>query len=327
MSSLEQIGEFGFIEKLRELHGSPAHGATGIGDDCAILPFGDSTVLVSTDAFAENVHFRRDWATPYQIGRKAASAALSDIAAMGGEPRFVLASVALPGDVSEEDALSIMQGVAQSAESVGASLVGGDTTRSESGLMLDVTVLGVAPCGRVLKRSGARKGDMLLITGTPGRSRAGLIALERGLDMPTVIEAHLNPASRMVQGKWFLANPHVRAMMDVSDGIAQDAGHLARASGLGVGMTSASVAIDPELLPICMEIDTSIPELVFAGGEDYELAVVVDPAESPKIIDAFRREFNLPIYAIGTFTDQFEGVRIDGAEPGPIGFDHFRPAT
>ena len=327
MSDLDQIGEFGFIDKLRELHGAPFHGATGIGDDCAILPFGDTVLLVSTDAFVENVHFRRDWATPYQIGRKAASAALSDIAAMGGEPRFVLTSVAFPHDTSQEDALSIVQGVAEAAESVGASLVGGDTTRSASGVFLDVTALGVAPCGRTLTRSGARKGDMLLVTGTPGRSRAGLIALERGLDMPTLVEAHLNTRPRMDQGKWFLANPHVRAMMDVSDGIAQDAGHLARASGLGVGMTSASVAIDPELLPLCIEIGASIPELVFAGGEDYELAVVVDPKESPKIIDAFRREFKMPIYAIGTFTDQFTGVRIDGAEPGPIGYDHFRTAT
>lgn len=327
MSGLDQIGEFGFIDQLRELLSADADGVTGIGDDCAILPFGDSTLLVSTDAFVEDVHFRRDWATPYQIGRKAASAALSDIAAMGGVPRYVLTSVALPGDLSQEDALYTVQGVASAAESVGARVVGGDTTRSSKGILIDVTVLGAAPCGRALTRSGARSGDMLLITGTPGRSRAGLIALERGLDMPVLIEAHLNPEPRVAQGQWFLANPHVRAMMDVSDGIGQDAGHLAKASGLGVGMTSASVAIDPELLPLSMEIDSSIPELVFAGGEDYELAVVVDPDESPKIIDAFRREFHMPICAIGTFSDQFEGVRIDGDEPGQLGYDHFRSTT
>jgi thiamine-monophosphate kinase len=226
-----------------------------------------------------------------------------------------------------EDLTVIAEGIRDAAESVGATVIGGDTTRSPAGLMIDVTVIGEAADGKYLLRKGAQSGDMLLITGTPGRSRAGLLALEKGLDAETLIRAHVHPEPRVEYGQWFLQQPHARAMMDVSDGIAQDAGHLAKASGLGVGMTSASVAVDPELLPVCLELGLSIQDLVFEGGEDYELAVVVDPEHSLSIIEAFRVKFDMPIYAIGTFSDQFEGVRIDGDPVEALGYDHFRRET
>lgn len=327
MSSLNETGEFPFIDRLHELFADSPDVIQGIGDDCAVVHVGDTIQLVSTDAFVENVHFRRDWSTPYDIGWKAAAAALSDIAAMGGQPRFLLTSMAIPESSKVEELLKIGEGIRDAAKSVGATIIGGDTTRSPNGLMIDVTVIGEAPDGKYLLRKGAQSGDMLLITGTPGRSRAGMMALEKGIDAETLIHAHLHPKPRVEFGQWFLKQDHVRAMMDVSDGIAQDAGHLAKAAGLGVGMTSASVAIDPELLTVCLELDLSIPELVFAGGEDYELAVVVDPVHSLSIIEEFREHFDMPIYAIGTFSDKFEGVRIDGEAVENPGYDHFRTDT
>jgi thiamine-monophosphate kinase len=328
MPSLNETGEFGLIDRIAALHSTSAGDLLhGIGGDCAVVRVADAIQLISTDASVEGVHFRRDWSSPYDIGWKATASALSDIAGMGGEARFVLTSLAIPESEDTDLLLTVAEGIRDAAQSVGAVVIGGDTTRSPNGLVIDVTVIGEAVDGNYHLRSGAHSGDMLLITGTPGRSRAGLLALQNGLDAPELVRTHLHPEPRIEHGRWFVENPHVHAMMDVSDGIAQDAGHLARAAKLGVGMTSASVAIDPELLPVCLDLGLSMQDLVFAGGEDYELAVAVDPKHSLDIIDAFRRDFDMPIYAIGTFSDKFEGVKIDGESVDALGFDHFRQDT
>jgi thiamine-monophosphate kinase len=246
---------------------------------------------------------------------------------MGGRPQFLLTSIAIPQSESVDDLESLYKGVADAAADAGASVIGGDTTQSPSNLMLDVTVIGEALDGRYLLRKGAQSGDHLVIIGYPGRARAGLLALENNIDSPQVIRAHNHSTPRITEGLWLSKHPHVRAMIDISDGIAQDAGHLAKASGLGIGMTSASVAIDPELLTVCMELDESIPDLVFTGGEDYELAFAVDPDHSLDLIEEFRRTFNLPAYTIGTFSDIIEGVTIDGTPVQNPGYDHFPPST
>ena len=327
MGSISETGEFAFINRIQALFPTSADVLHGPGDDCAVVRVGDRIQLVSTDASVEGVHFRRNWTTHYDIGWKAVAAALSDIAAMGGQPQFVLTSIAIPTSESIDDLESLYKGVADAASACEAVVIGGDTTQSPSGLMIDVTVIGEALNNGFILRKGAQSGDMLVIIGTPGRSRAGLLALQNNIDSPEVIRAHNHPTPRITEGLWLSEHPHVRAMIDVSDGIAQDAGHIAKASGIGVGMTSASVAIDPELLTLCMELDESIPDLVFTGGEDYELAFAVDPDHSLELIENFRRTFNLPSYAIGAFSDKIDGVTIDGNPVEHRGYDHFRPST
>jgi len=323
MSSMKDIGEFGFIDRITKQLGTSPDVIVGPGDDCAVLRSGDSILLATMDASIEGVHFRREWSSPEEIGWKAAAAAISDIAAMGGVPKFVLSSVAAPPDL-ESDALEGMcRGMAEAAAHCGAVLVGGDVTRSPEPIVLDVTVIGEAREGRYLLRGGARSGDMLAVTGWPGRSAGGLDALERAFDAPALARAHLHPKPRVREGQWLCGRDDVRAMIDLSDGVIQDAGHLAERSELGVVMTSASVAVDPELLDICAKTDRSMQEYVFTGGEAYELAFAIDPNTVGETLAAFREEFGLPVHILGEFSDQYEGVLIDGAPPAYPGFEHF----
>ena len=327
MSLISETGEFGFIDRIRPLFPTTPNVIEGSGDDCAVVRVGDRIQLVSTDAFVEDVHYRRAWISPFDVGWKAGASALSDIAAMGGRPEFVLTSIAIPEAEEVGYLEEVYRGIAGVVGRFGAALVGGDTTKSTSGLMIDVTVIGEAIEGRYLLRRGARTGDDLIVTGNPGRSRAGLLALTRGLDAPVLIEAHNHPAPRIVEGQWLAECGHVRAMMDVSDGIAQDAGHMARASGVGVTLDSASIGTDSELEAFSAEIGESVADLVFTGGEDYELAFAVDPAHSQEVVDALEKNFDLSSHIIGTFQDNLDGVTIDGQPKSLQGYDHFGEET
>ena len=323
MSTLRDIGEFGFIDRISKLLSTSPEVIEGVGDDCAVLHVGDRTLLVTCDLSIENVHFRRASAVPEDIGWKAAAAALSDIAAMGGVPQFLLTSVAAPAETDAEELESVSRGMIDVARHCGAVVVGGDVTRSTDGIVLDVMVIGEAPEGRYKLRSGAKPGDMLAVTGWPGRSAAGLEALEKGIDAPALHRAHLHPEPRIREGQWLSARDDVHAMIDVSDGVIQDAAHLCERSGLGVAMTSASVAVDPELVTLCSETGRSIQDYVFTGGEAYELAFAIDPATCGETLAAFRDEFGLPVVILGEFSDAFEGVLIDGEPPTEKGFEHF----
>ncbi len=326
MSTLRDIGEFGFIDRIASLLPASPEVIEGVGDDCAVLRAGDRTLLVTCDLSIENVHFRRDAAAPEDIGWKAAAAGLSDIAAMGGVPQFMLTSVAAPSETDADDLEGIYRGMVDVARHCGATVVGGDVTRSTGGLVLDVMVIGEAPGGRYTLRSGAKSGDMFAVTGWPGRSAAGLEALEKSIEAPALIRAHYRPEPRIREGQWLRTRDDVHAMIDVSDGVIQDAGHLCERSGLGVAMTSASVAVDPELVAVCSETGRSIQDYVFTGGEAYELAFAIDPATCGETLAAFREEFGLPVIILGEFSDSFEGVLIDGEAPAEKGYEHFSAA-
>ncbi len=316
MSTPDTPGEFDFIRSIHSLFGSSPDVIQGVGDDCAVIRVGDRIQLVSTDAFIEGVHFRRDWSTPEDIGWKAAVAALSDIHAMGGRSQFVLTSLAAPKSWSADELQELYRGIQGAVSASGAVVIGGDTTRSPQGLMLDVTVIGEAVDGHYRLRKGAQAGDALVVTGHPGRSRAGLLALEHGVDAPEAMATHIRPQS--IKGApWELVqHKAVHAMMDVSDGLAQDAGHLANAAGLGVDLLSDHIAADAVIEPVCAALDTSLSDIVFTGGEDYELLMAVAPDQVESL--------PIPVQKLGTFTDSFEGVRIDGESVDAQGFDHFR---
>jgi len=187
MSTLRDIGESGFIDRIANLLSASPEVIESVGDDCAVLRVGDRTLLVTCDLSIENVHFRRGAAAPEDIGWKAAAAALSDIAAMGGVPQFALTSVAAPAEMDADELEGIYRGMVDLVRHCGATIVGGDVTRSPDGLVLDVMVIGEAPEGRYTLRSGAKSGDMFAVTGWPGRSAAGLEALEGGEDLLLVI--------------------------------------------------------------------------------------------------------------------------------------------
>lgn len=323
MSTLRDTGEFGFIERVRKHLGSHPNVIVGPGeDDCAVVRAGDKVLLITCDLSMEDVHFRRGVVSPHEIGWKAATSGLSDIASMGGVPLFMVASVAAPADTDAAELEAICTGMAAAAESCGAALVGGDTTRSSGGIVLDVTVVGEAPEGRYVLRRGAKSGDLFAVTGYPGRAAAGLDAQEQKLALPDLITVHYHPMARVREGRWLASQPAVHAMIDISDGPVQDGAHIANRSGLGLAFTSASVAIDPPIVDASLLTGKSIPEYVLYGGEAYELGFAVDPKDAGRVFKEFRERFNLPVFALGQFSNEHAGVLVDGSPPAP-GFQHF----
>ena len=323
MRTVRDIGEFGLIRRLARLLPTSPYVFEGVGDDCAVVRLGDTVALVSCDLFLEHVHFRRSTATPEDIGWKAAAAALSDIAAMGGAPLYVLVSLACPGDTEIAFVEGLCQGLTAAAGQAGAVIVGGDTARSPEAIVLDVAVIGQTVGGRYLCRKGARPGDVLAVTGHVGRSAAGLHALEHGHDGPALLAAHRRPQPRYAEGRWLCRRDGVHAMIDISDGLVQDAGHLAEGEGLGVDIDPGRLVSAPELERYCEEHGLDALTFMLTGGEDYELACAIAPDVYDGTVRAFQETFDTALTGVGRFTDAWRGVRVAGQEPAAGGFDHF----
>jgi thiamine-monophosphate kinase len=265
----------------------------GPGDDCAVL---DNGIVLSSDMSVEDVHFRRAWLEPEEIGYRAATAALSDLAAMAASPVGVLASIAAPaGEAAEEETAAVMRGVAAAAHQVGAALLGGDISTSGAALVIDVTVVGHSPLP--VLRGGARPGDALYVTGTLGGAGAAVRAWTHGTE-PTAAAraAFARPHARIAEALWLAARAPLHALIDLSDGIAGDARHIAAASGVRLTIETACIPLHPSL--------NLTPEAAFAlavsGGEDYELLLAADRDAIEAISAAFSEEFGIGITRIGT---------------------------
>ncbi len=324
MKTLQEIGEFGLIERISRMITTSPDVLESVGDDCAVLRFGDRKLLVSSDMAIEGNHFLRDSARPYDIGYKAAAAAISDIAAMGGSPLFCLVSLSCPGDTPVPFLESLYQGLNNLLSSFGVMLVGGDTTRAESKIFIDVVVLGEAKGDHLLKRSGAQEGDILAVTGHLGVSSAAVHAIENGIDAPRFVARHFAPQPRIVEGQWLARTRGIRAMIDVSDGLIQDAGHLAHAAGIGVDIDSSALLIDGALKLYGETHQVDPLDFVLSGGEDFELACAIDPLHADEVFRRYALEFRIPLTPVGRFTHEWEGARVDGQVSHLHGFDHFK---
>lgn len=323
-TTVQDLGEFGLIERIRQmLHTSPAV-VEGVGDDCAVLRICERLMLVSCDLFIENVHFRRDFASADEIGWKAGASSLSDVAAMGGQPMFALISLACPPETKANYVQMLYRGLSAVLSRFGTVIVGGDTSVNKDALVLDVTVLGRGIGNRCLTRKGVRPGDVLAVTGSLGRAAAGLHAIENGHDAPDLRRAHTTPRPRVPEGQWLCSQPCAHAMIDISDGLAQDAGHMADASRLGVDIDPEKVVVAPELGDYCNAHGLNPLDFVLNGGEDYELAFAIDGEYAHKALDAFRNEFRTEVTIIGAFTTEWTGVRVCGDELSSTGYNHFR---
>jgi len=314
------------FDLLRAIYARLGSAAAPLGDDCALVRVGGTTLAASIDASLEGVHFRTDWLSFEEIGWRAAAAALSDLAAEGAKPIGVLVSLGIPhggrgkgegGRVSPNAAVEIMAGVAAVAKTVGAKVLGGDLTRSERYLM-DVCVLGTAE--RPVRRAGARRGDGLWVTGRLGGARLALRSWEAGRRPEEPLARRFaRPEPRVAAGRW-LAARGARAMIDVSDGLAADAAHLAAASGVAVEIALERVPCWPGVEPLAAA----------ASGEEYELLVALPPAFGEPQARAFVRRFRLPLTRIGACArGGGTGVRLTDrgvAVPPPAGYDHFAPS-
>jgi len=306
----------------------------GIGDDCAVIRRGGGPAeLVTTDALLEGVHFDPSWHPPRLLGRKAAAVNLSDIAAMGGRPRYAFLSLGLPGDGDEAWLEEFMAGFLASLAEFDTILIGGDTVRSPDGIMLSVTVLGEVAESEVLLRSTAKVGDLVLVSGPLGEAAAGLELCRRGIyppadeRWPQLLKAHLDPQPEVQLGQILSRSGLVSALMDLSDGLATDLANLCRESGVGAEVQAAQLPIIPEVREVAEFLGGAAQTWALAGGEDYRLLLTVAPDQLEALLALVRRELNRELYPVGRIVAE-PGVRLwDGVtsrEISDLGFDHFR---
>jgi thiamine-monophosphate kinase len=331
---IAHLGEHALIARIRERIGAPPPFVTiGIGDDAAVIePARGELDVVTTDAFVEHVHFRRDWTAARSIGAKAVAVNLSDLAAMGATPRAVLLSLILPGDLTLEDFDALIDGVAAEATVAGASVVGGNLSRSPGPLVVDVTALGAVGRRRVLRRSGGRPGDQLYVTGTIGGGAAGLAILEAGRDRAALtaedlalVERYERPSARVRCGRLVGASRSASACMDLSDGLADAARQIAGASGTGVVIEASAVPLAPGCERWLGTGGRDPIEVALSGGDDYELLFAV-PNRRRRAFEAAMKNCR-PVVAtrIGHLTRERELlVARDGTTTAlNFGFSHF----
>ncbi len=312
----EHLGLGGGVEfdRLRQIYARLGDAADGLGDDCALLSVDKATIALSIDISVEGVHFQRDWLTLPDIGSRAAVAALSDLAAEGARAAGLLVSIGVPPGGPPGEAAEIMEGVGIAARDAGAKILGGDLTRAPV-LVVDVCAIGTAP--RPVRRVGAEPGDGLWVTGQLGGVALALREYRAGRrPAPELAERFARPRPRLAAGQWF-ASQDAHAMIDLSDGLSSDAGHLAAASGV-------ALEIALERVP-CW--GGAAPLVAAASGEEYELLVALPAAFGATQARAFAGLVGegLPLTCIGVcakgagvrFTDRGAPVR------PPAGYDHF----
>jgi thiamine-monophosphate kinase len=249
--------------------GAILDGGISIGDDCAVLriPRGHET-LVTTDFSLENIHFRSGWHPPESVGHRCLARGLSDIAAMGGEPRAAFLSLGLPGSLPQGWVDGFFQGLLKLAAEFKVSLAGGDTAESPGGILADIIVLGSVPKGKAVLRSGARPGDGIYVTGELGASAAALKLLySRKKLKPADFPRHFYPSPRVAAGRFLRKNGLASAMIDISDGLSTDLGHVCEESGVGAEIEAEAIPVATVGKP-ARKVDLG---LALHGGEDYEL--------------------------------------------------------
>jgi thiamine-monophosphate kinase len=312
----------------------------GIGDDCALLDPGSQELLLATcDSQVEGIHFTLHTSAPVEIGRKALAINLSDIAAMGGAPRYALISLHIPPDCSQETLDGIYSGLRTEAARFNTLIVGGNISGSGAGapLAVDITLLGSVERGHALTRAGARCGDTIFVSGWLGDSAAGLhTLLHPALHYPReacerLRTRHRVPTPRVAEGRLLsrLGPNIITALIDISDGLSGDLGHICERSGVGARIDVARLPISPELRTIAASVGHDPLAWVLHGGEDYELLFTVAQGCEASVIAAFEEQSQTPITAIGQVTTAQEGLRLcwpDGREEvlSARSWDHLR---
>ena len=333
-ATLAELGERGLIARLRRRLPPPGPEVlVGIGDDAAAVTWGAETLLLTTDTLLEGVHFRRSTATLRDIGAKAIAVNVSDIAAMGGEPRYALLALALPPSLAVAELDELYEGVNDMARQHGVTVVGGDTCAAPGGVVLSVTLVGRVD-GAPLRRSGARPGDAILVSGTLGASAAGLAVLERGPGAlpPAVVEAvvrpHRVPTPRVAESRLIRASGWATAMIDLSDGLVTDLGHIAGESRVGARIDVDALPVSEATRAVARALGADPLHWALSGCEDYELLFTAEADRAADLARAVTDRTGTPVHRIGEVRPPGEGVRFldRGGRPHAVepGFDHFR---
>jgi thiamine-monophosphate kinase len=325
---LAEIGEFGLIKAISQIADKGPGVVMGIGDDAAVLaPSAGQVLLVTTDLLLEGVHFQLEFTDPYRLGRKALAVNLSDIAACGGTPTAFLVSLAIPPETEVASVQALYKGMMEQAQEFKVALVGGDTSRAEK-LFISVTMIGEAEENKVIYRSGARKGDLIFVTGTVGDAALGLQQLKQGKKEGRLIQRHLTPVPRVKEGQAIAYQGLALSMIDISDGLVADLGHIAEQSNVGAEVRLSQLPLSEQYRKEIVSYSSDPYQLALSGGEDYELLFTSPPAKA-QAVAKLAQKLGTPITEIGEITDASQGVTIygkDGKEY-PIaqrGHDHFK---
>lgn len=329
---LKDIGEFKLIQRITPLFNSNfPKGVEGIGNDCAVIPFhNNQSYLVTTDLLNENVHFIQSKITPFDLGYKSLAVNLSDIAAMGGQPKYAFLSLGFPPETSVEWVDDFFSGFRQLAEQTSVLLLGGDTTRSNS-IVINVLLVGEIETSKIKRRSQALVGDIICCTSFVGDSGAGLkILLEKlptdalteclgiGLissndlaernasDAEYLIKAHTRPRPHLEEGAWLSEHNEVHAMMDLSDGITSDIQRIMEQSNCGAQIEIDKLPLSQELKKVCQYYGWNAESLGLSAGEDYCLLLTVDKKKFHSLQREFCLKFGRPLYEIGEIISPIE---------------------
>lgn len=331
---IKEIGESGLIQRIADNYQSPHPSViSGIGEDAAALKISEQKILLTTcDLLLEDIHFNLSLTDSYHLGRKSLAVNLSDIAAMGGTPRFFLVSLAIPSHISVEFIDDLYRGIMEMAGEFNTLLVGGDTNASPDKLMIDITMLGEVDPDHLLKRSGTQAGDSIFVTGTLGDSALGFFALERGnnLNEPLSINSltlrHISPYPRIKEGKVIAENHLASAMIDISDGLLADLKQILTLNMVGATVWTSQIPLSNDFKQFQIKQEHNKLDFALKGGEDYEL-LFTSPKTKEKDIYGLSQQIKVPITKIGEINSSGKLVVLDqNQKPYHIddtGYDHF----
>jgi thiamine-monophosphate kinase len=333
---VRDLGEFQLIDRLlAQLRKGPATIILGPGDDAAaVAPTPGKLLLATSDSQVEGRHFKLDRGTAAQLGRRLAAVNLSDIAAMGGQPRWALISLCLPSSIEVTFVENFYSGLTAELARFDAQIIGGNLSGSEE-LILDLSLLGEVDSSTLMRRSGARVGDAIFVTGTLGASAAGRAVLDANLteskSAQTVITAHLTPEARVAAGRVIAESRLASAMIDVSDGFAQDLGHICAASNCGFSILAESIPIAASTREVAGALGLDPLQWALTGGEDYELIVTAAEGRAAELRDSVEANGGVSLTRVGTVLQSAAGRWLEQADGSrvalaPGGWDHFGPA-
>jgi thiamine-monophosphate kinase len=337
--TVSDIGEFGLIDRIHKLihkEGIKTPGVTlGIGDDTAAIKSREGyEVLVTCDCLVEGRHYLSGLIDPQALGRRAMTVNISDIGAMGGLPLYALVSLGLKAETRVADVESLYRGFLQELNPLEASIIGGNITKTERINFIDITLVGEVEQGKLMLRSSAEVGDAILVTGYPGQAVAGLHLLQRSQSPQDVqnhplVKAYNIPKHRAQEGHAIARSGLAKAMIDTSDGLLADLGHICKKSGAGAELIQDQLPLSEALNQEAGQMELDPYDLVMSDSDDYELIMTCSAESVPKIISLVASICDISVTEIGRITEAKDKIQLilpDGSKRPltPSGWDHFR---
>lgn len=312
--------EFKLIDRIKKITETKDKNiVTGIGDDTAVLKKGSNKYLLFTcDCLVENIHFPLNYTPPKDLGWKALAVNVSDISAMGGLPTYAIVSLILNEKIDEEWIDELYKGFKEFIKEYPLSVVGGNISRSNSSIVIDIAMLGEVEKNKFVKRSGAKVGDLIVVTGTLGDSKAGMETLKKRHRNLSLCKRHLHPTPRLKEIKNIVSRVNLNSMIDISDGLTQDLSHILEASNVSATIDKAKIPLSPQLKEFA---GNKAINFALEGGEDYEMLFTLSKKEAKKLPPKIG-ETKLTV--IGEIKKGNSKIFLDGKEIKPKGFNHFK---